>query len=83
MTTTQEKNAANNAWAEQRFGLDVGDVLAYNAGCAYDKVWVRSMRAARKVQKCMKGETCNGGCFSGMEKGGIVLMSDGTFEVIC
>lgn len=80
MTTTTNDT---NAWAEKRFGLEAGDVIGYNGGSAYNKVWVRSMISARKVEKAMKGKTCNGGWFHGMEKGGISRRSDGAFEVIC
>lgn len=82
MKTTTNENETNT-WAEKRFGLKAGDVLGYNAGSAYDKVWVSSMPAARKVEKAVKGKTCNGGFFHGMEKGGISLRSDGAFEVMC
>tara|TARA_R110002126_G_scaffold5288_2_gene28074 strand:- start:1581 stop:1859 length:279 start_codon:yes stop_codon:yes gene_type:complete len=79
----EEERKATNAWAEKRFGLEAGSVVGYNSGSCYDKVWVTSMLAARKVKKAVNRQTCNGGYFHGMSKGGISQGVNGAFEVIC
>ncbi len=96
-TTKQDRDAANaarnaeraaeaKAYAAKRFGLNPDDIIGYNAGICYDKIWVKTREAANKVAAAVKGDTVNGGMFHGMAKGGIDTSIDKDitlFEVIC
>jgi len=78
-----EKLAASKKYAAQRFGLNESEIIGYNSGCCYDKIWVTTMDAAKKVSAGVEGETVNGGMFHDMPLGGITPDSDGIFEVMC
>lgn len=80
MKTTEETKREND-WVSKRFGIKPEQVLGYNSGSAYDKVWVTDKAAAEKVSKQVEKETCNGGRFHGMSLGGISEY-DGKFEVM-
>lgn len=77
-----EKLDETKTWAAARFKVPVSEIVGYNSGSAYDKVWVRSRATAEKIAAQLKGETCNGGWFDGMPLGGISEY-DGAFEVMC
>ena len=79
---TIEETKRQNDWVSKRFGIKPGQVLGYNSGSAYDKVWVTDKAAAEKVSKQVQKETCNGGNFHGMALGAISEY-DGKFEVMC
>ena len=81
MKTTEETKRQND-WVSKRFGIKPEQVLGYNSGSAYDKVWVTDKAAAEKVSKQVKKQTCNGGYFHGMALGAISEY-DGKFEVMC
>ena len=81
MKTTEETKRQND-WVSKRFGIKPEQVLGYNSGSAYDKVWVTDKAAAEKVSKQVEKETCNGGNFHGMSLGGISEYN-GRFEVMC
>lgn len=69
-------------WVSERFGIPASEIIGYNSGSAYDKVWVKTRATAEKVAAKVKGDTCNGGMFHGMALGGISSY-DGIFEVMC
>ena len=69
-------------WAAKRFGLKTEQILGYNSGSAYSKIWVTDRAAAEKVSKQVESGTCNGGYFHGMSLGGISEYG-GKFEVMC
>ena len=81
MKNTDETKRQND-WVSNRFGIKPEQVLGYNAGSAYDKVWVTDKAAAEKVSKQVEKQTCNGGYFHGMALGAINEY-DGKFEVMC
>lgn len=82
MKSDIEKLEEMQSYAAQRFGILPQDVLGYNWGSAYDKVWVTTRATAEIVAKKVEGETCNGGRFHGMSLGGIEFYN-GKFEVMC
>ena len=82
MKTDVEKLQEMQSYAAQRFGVLPGEVLGYNWGCAYDKVWVTTRETAESIARKVEGETCNGGRYHGMPLGGIEG-GDGRFEVMC
>jgi len=77
----QMKTENRNEWLSKRFGIKAEDVLDYNSGSAYDKIWVTNRAAAEKVSKKVESGTCNGGYFHGMSLGNISEY-DGKFEVM-
>jgi len=77
-----EQLASSRAYAASRFGLTPDEVIGYNSGSAYDKIWVKTRAAAERVASKVAGEKCNGGWFHGMALGGIST-HDGIFEVMC
>jgi hypothetical protein len=81
-----EKRAAqlirDKEYAAKRFGIQAEQVLGYNSGAAYDKVWVTDKATAEKISKKVESGTCNGGYFHGMSLGAITEY-DGKFEVMC
>lgn len=82
----EEQNARAKAYAAERFGLPVSDVIGYHSGICYSKIWVRTLASAKKVSEAVKGETVNGGWFDGMSLGGIDTSLDKEvtlYEVIC
>ena len=81
MKTIEETKRQNN-WVSKRFGIKPEQVLGYNSGSAYDKVWVTDKATAEKVSKQVQKQTCNGGYFHGMALGAISEY-DGKFEVMC
>ena len=78
---TIEETKRQNDWVSKRFGIKPEQVLGYNSGSAYDKVWVTDKAAAEKVSKQVQKQTCNGGYFHGMALGAISEY-DGKFEVM-
>ncbi len=68
-------------WVAKRFGIPVEEIVGYNSGICYSKVWVTTRSAAEKVTKAVKDDTVNGGMFHGMSLGGISEY-DGKFEVV-
>jgi hypothetical protein len=81
MKTTEETKRQND-WVAKKFGIQPEQVIGYNSGSSYDKVWVRDRATAEKVSKRVSKETCNGGYFHGMNLGNISKY-DGKFEVMC
>ena len=80
MKNTEETKRQND-WVSKRFGIKPEQVLGYNSGSAYDKVWVTDKATAEKVSKQVEKQTCNGGYFHGMALGAISEY-DGRFEVM-
>ena len=76
-----EETKRQNDWVSKRFGIKPEQVLGYNSGSAYDKVWVTDKATAEKVSKQLEKQTCNGGYFHGMALGAISEY-DGRFEVM-
>lgn len=77
-----ERVAASREYASKRFGIPETEIVDYNSGCCYDKIWVTNTEAANKVAKAVRGETVNGGCFDEMPLGNIHF--DGKcYEVMC
>jgi len=76
------KHAAAVKWAAAFFEIPETEVVAYNSGCCYNKVWVRTEESAQKCAAKVKGETVNGGLLDGMPLGSISSY-DGKFEVMC
>jgi hypothetical protein len=79
-----ERAAEAKAYAIKQFGLKPEEVVGYNSGICYSKVWVTTREAAEKVSKQIKkqGGEVNGGMFHGMPLGGISEYG-GQFEVMC
>lgn len=80
-TRRAQKKEETRVYVSQRFGIPVADVIDYNSGSAYSKVWVRTKESADKVSAAVKGGSCNGGMFHGMSLGGVTLY-DGAYEVM-
>lgn len=81
-----EREANAKTWAAKRFGISEDEIIGYNSGCCYDKIWVKTRAAAEKVAAAVKDDTVNGGMLHGMSKGGIDTSIDKEitlFEVIC
>ena len=69
-------------WAAKRFGIPEKEVLWYNHGICYDRIGVKTKRAANKVTAKVKGEFVNGGWFHGMPLGG-QQKYPGYYDVMC
>ena len=62
------------------------DVLWYNSGTCYDRIGVKTKKAANKVKKAMKGKTVNGGMFHGMSLGNPTISGKGKdkhYDIMC
>ena len=77
-----EELADSKKYASQRFGIKPEDVLDYNSGCCYSKVWVNSREIAEQVRAKVKDREVNGGMFHGMGLGAITEESPGVWEVM-
>ena len=76
------KTENRNEWLAKRFGIKAEDILDYNSGSAYNKIWVTNRATAEKVSRQVEKDTCNGGYFDGMNLGAINEYG-GKFEVMC
>ena len=78
---TIEETKRQNDWVSKRFGIKPEQVIGYNSGSAYSKIWVTDRATAEKVSKQVESGTCNGGYFHGMALGAISEQG-GRFEVM-
>ena len=78
-----ERLASSKKYAAQKFGISEDDIIDYNSGCCYNKIWVKTSEAAKKVSKSVKNGTVNGGMFHEMPLGGISISTNNVYEVIC
>lgn len=71
------------AWVCKRFDLKREEVVAYNSGICYDRIWVTNKEAADKVSEAVRGGTVNGGWYHGMQLGGQSKEKSGNYAVMC
>jgi hypothetical protein len=80
---TDEQKETTIKWLCERFSLSPSEILGYNSGICYSRIWVNSREAAMKVHDKVKGRVVNGGMFDGMPLGSICEGHDGRFDVTC
>ena len=66
----------------KRLGIKEADIIWYHSGSCYNRIQVRTLKAAKTVTKAVKGDTVNGGWYDGMQLGGQTKCADG-YEVMC